>query len=436
MNPIDPAPRPSVLRLALRAGAVALARARFVLLVGGVLAVLAAWPALRNVWDKLTHPAPTGGAVSSDTEYWCPMCPGVASDWPGKCPVCNMALVRRQKGEMTPLPDGVVARVQLSPYRLQLAGVRTAPVEYRRLEVEAAVAGLLEAPPGSLASAPPLTLTADVFERDAVALTVGQEGRVACDARPGETFTGRVVEIGPAANPASGRRVRVQVDDPRGELRPGLYAAATFRTPLATLDPSRRFERWRWRDRVALGLLAGPDGALAALADAAVRQVLAREGLTLCVPESAVIDTGTRRVVYVESMAGMFDAVEVRLGRRCGDFYPVLGGLEPGQQVAAAGAVLLDAETRLNPSVAASYFGAGSRNSAAPPPPAAPGSPSEEDRLIAERQKVCPVTGNSLDAMGGPVKVVVDGRTVFVCCKACEKPLRAKPAEYLSKLPK
>jgi hypothetical protein len=431
MNPIDSAPRPSVLRLALRAGAVALARARFVLLVGGVLAVLAAWPALRNAWDKLTHPAPTGGAVSSDTEYWCPMCPGVASDWPGKCPVCNMALVRRQKGEMTPLPDGVVARVQLSPYRLQLAGVRTAPVEFRRLEAEATVAGLLEAPS--------LTLTADVFERDAAALRIGQVGQVSCDALPGETFTGRVVELSPAANPAAGRRARVEVDNPRGELRPGLYAAATFRTPLAALESSQRFERERWRDRVAVGLLAGPDGALAALADAAVRRALAGAGLTLCVPESAVIDTGTRRVVYVESMAGMFDAVEVRLGRRCGDFYPVLGGLEPGQRVAAAGAVLLDAETRLNPNVAASYFGAGSRTAAAPPPASpvpAPGSLSEEDRLLAEKQKVCPVTGNPLDAMGGPVKVVVDGRVVFVCCQACEKPLRAKPAEYFRKLPK
>ena len=90
---------------------------------------------------------PDGGAVSSDTEYWCPMCPGVVSDWPTKCPVCSMTLVRRQKGEMTPLPDGVVARVQLSPYRIQLAGVRTSAVEFRRLECEVVVPGLLESLP-------------------------------------------------------------------------------------------------------------------------------------------------------------------------------------------------------------------------------------------------------------------------------------------------
>jgi hypothetical protein len=415
----------------LRAAAVVLARARFLLLVGGVLAVLAAWPVLRNAWDKLTRAAPTGGAVSSATEYWCPMCPGVVSDWPSKCPVCNMALVRRQKGEMTPLPDGVVARVQLSPYRLMLAGVRTAPVEFRKLEAETTVAGLLEAPPGSLGSSPPLTLSAEVFERDAAGLRVGQQGTAVCDAAPADALTCHVVDVGPAPD----RRVRVRVDNPRGDLRPGLFVAARFRTPVAHLDSSARFERERWRDRVALGAIAGTDATLVALTDAAVRQALAREGLCLCVPESAVIDTGTRRVVYVESMPGMFDAVEVRLGRRYGDYYPVVSGLEPGQQVAAAGAVLLDAETRLNPSVAASYFGAATRGSSPPPSPG-PGSASDEDRLLAERQKLCPVTGEPLDSMGGPVKLVVDGRTVFVCCKSCEKPLRAKAAQYLPKLPK
>jgi hypothetical protein len=423
----------STIRIVSRAAAVALVRARFLLLVGGLLAVLAAWPLLRNVWDKLTLAAPTGGAVSSATEYWCPMCPGVVTDWPTKCPVCNMALVRRQKGEMTPLPDGVVARVQLSPYRLLLAGVRTAPVEFRRLEAEAAVAGLLEALPDSLGSSPPLTLSADVFEYDAAMLQIGQKGTVTCDAFPGETFTGRITGIDPATNPASGRRVRVRVDNSHGDLRPGLYAAVRFRTPVAHLESSGRFERNRWRDRVAVGTVASPDAALMALTDVAVRRVLAQEGLTLCVPETAVIDTGTRQVVYVETMPGMFDAVEVRIGRRYGDFYPVVAGLEPGQRVATAGAVLLDAETRLNPSVAASYFGAVTRD-AVPVP--APASSSDADRLLAERQRLCPVTGEPLDSMGGPVKVVVDGRAVFVCCKSCEKPLRAKAAEYLPKLPK
>jgi membrane fusion protein, copper/silver efflux system len=442
--PCPPAPQPARRWLPLRAGAVVLARARFLLLVGGLLGLIAAWPFLQNYWAKLTGTAPTGGTVSPDTEYWCPMCPGVVSDWPTKCPVCNMTLVRRQKGEMTPLPDGVVARVQLSPYRLQLAGVRTSAVEYLRMEYEVTAAGFLEAVPGSGGESP-LFLAADVFERDAEMLSVGQEGQVSCDARPGETAAGRIAEITPAAVPAAGRRVRVRVENPRAELRPGQYAAAKFRTPVARLDSHRRLELERWRDRAAVGFTLASlgriecppsEGPLFALVDAGVRHAAARQGFALGVPESAVIDTGTRQVVYVESMPGTFDAVEVRLGRRCGDFYPVRSGLELGHRVATAGAVLLDAETHLNPSVAASYFGSGSRPPAAPQKPAAPSSPAPDDRQLIARQKLCPVSGEDLDSMGGPVKVVVNGRVVFVCCKSCEKPLVEKPEKYLPKLPK
>ncbi|MBX9584206.1 MAG: efflux RND transporter periplasmic adaptor subunit [Gemmataceae bacterium] len=423
-----PPPRRSPARVLFGAVAVVLARSRFLVLVCGLLGLIAVWPFARAYWGKLTRPDPAAGSISSDTEYWCPMCPGVVSAWPAKCPVCFMGLVRRQKADMTPLPDGALARVQLSPYRVQLAGLRTAPVEYRRLEYEAVVAGRLEADPKGSAAAPGFLLVGDVFDRDAALVSPGQEGAVACDACPGESFVGRVLEVVPGPS----TRVRVRVDDPRGDLRPGAYAAATFRTPAAALPAFRRLEQERWRD--ALALTVAPSRTAGVLLDAAARQAAARAGLTLCVPEPAVIDTGTRRVVYVETMPGTFDATEVVVGRRCGDFYPVRAGVEPGQRVATAGAVLLDAETRLNPALAATYFGAGAK-APTPPVPSAPASPDAEDARLAARQKVCPVTKEPLDSMGGPVKLVVDGRVVFICCKGCEKAVRAKPAEYLRDLP-
>ena len=266
---------------------------------------------------------------------------------------------------------------------------------------------------------------------------------MSCDACPGETVTGRVVDITPAAVPAAGKRVRVRVENPRGDLRPGLYAAAKFRTPVARADAHKRLELERWRERAAAGLALGTlgrfdgplyEGPLFALLDAGARQAAARGGLVLGVPESAVIDTGALRVVYVESMPGVFDAVEVRLGRRCGDFYPAYSGLEWGQRVATAGAVLLDAESRLNPSVAASYFGSGPRPQAATQN--APAAPASDDRQLIARQKICPVSGEDLYSMTGPVKVIVQGRVVFVCCKSCEKPLLKDPEQYLPKLPK
>jgi YHS domain-containing protein len=57
-----------------------------------------------------------------------------------------------------------------------------------------------------------------------------------------------------------------------------------------------------------------------------------------------------------------------------------------------------------------------------------------EDRALAERQKVCPVTGKPLGSMGVPYKVTVKGRTVFLCCGGCEEKLRKDADKYLAKL--
>ncbi|MBI1824837.1 MAG: efflux RND transporter periplasmic adaptor subunit [Planctomycetes bacterium] len=85
---------------------------------------------------------------------------------------------------------------------------------------------------------------------------------------------------------------------------------------------------------------------------------LAKVEKTLSVLVSAVINTGTRKVVYRETDPGTFDMLEVKVGKRAGEFYPVLAGLEAGDHVATAGAFLVDAENRLNPAASAQFFGA------------------------------------------------------------------------------
>jgi len=171
----------------------------------------------------------------------------------------------------------------------------------------------------------------------------------------------------------------------------------------------------------------------------------------VAVPETAVVDTGSRRVVFVETMPGMFDGVEVTLGPRCGDFFPVLAGLEPGQKVATVGAFLIDAEARLSRNVATSYFGAARSTGSDPAggdPATADVRPVEKpkskkpaasklsavDQQLVRQQKICPVTGAALDSMGGPIAVDVQGRRVFICCKGCEAPLKKDPEKYLAKL--
>lgn len=59
---------------------------------------------------------------------------------------------------------------------------------------------------------------------------------------------------------------------------------------------------------------------------------------------------------------------------------------------------------------------------------------STEDRALAENQKICPVSGEPLGAMGAPKKISVAGHDVFICCQGCEKELTSEPDKYLAKL--
>lgn len=59
---------------------------------------------------------------------------------------------------------------------------------------------------------------------------------------------------------------------------------------------------------------------------------------------------------------------------------------------------------------------------------------SPADRALAEKQKVCPVSGEPLGSMGKPVKVSAKGRTVFLCCDGCEESIKKDPDKYLAKL--
>jgi hypothetical protein len=486
------------------AGRVLLVRLRFLAVPLVAFALVASWPVLRNDWDTLTrhdHGAEAGASsISQDTEYFCPMCPGVVSDWPGKCPVCNMTLVRRKRGEAAPLPDGVIARMQLSPYRVQLAGIDTSPVGYRPLVREVEACGFIESDgedPGRLWVRP------EVFTRDLPLLHEGAAAEVTCDAFPGHApFPARVRRVGAIA--AGGRsvlRAHVALEGPARELRPGMLVTVHVKVPVQQMEPFRSLptgtpprrpgeprtvyvcpdhpdvieERPGRCPRDQKELVPQPlednqclgwwcpmhphvtaDHPGATCPECGGMKLVLRiisyspPGQVLSVPESAVIDTGAKKVVFVESMPGMYDGVEVVLGPRCGDAYPIVSGLEAGQRVVTAGAFLLDAETRLNPSVAASYFGAGRSPTPAAEPHEAPSSvpetPAEDkitraleklapaERELARKQKVCPVTGSRLGSMGPPPSVVVEGRTVFLCCKGCMDELRKDPAKYLAKL--
>lgn len=468
-------------------------RLRFLGIVAVLFLLVGKWDVLQNHWSRALRWLAGAGTpeqgVSADTQYFCPMCPGVLSFWPAKCPVCNMPLVRRESGDAPLLPEGVTARMQFSPYRLQLAGICTAPVEYRALQREVVALGVVrsdEASNANDAETERVVVEADLAEADAIRLAPGNSAAVISRELPAlGPWSGKVTAIEPQVAALTQRiRVRLSVECPRKDLLPGSLVEARFAISVADLEPFRSLPRNPPprapgdprsvyacpdhadvialrpgkcpRDELDLAPKPLADNQRVAFWCPMHPSVTATEnghacqecrgmkllpriityapsGQVLAAPESAMIDTGEHQIVYVEIAPGMFDGVAVKVGPRAGGFVSIVKGLEAGQRVAAVGAFLVDAETRLNPHLAAAYFGAG-KGAAASPPPSAKAAESSKpekdylaaldlspaDRALAERQRVCPVTKLPLGSMGALVRVEgKDGRVVFLCCEGC-----------------
>src|SRR5262249_58941009 len=76
-------------------------------------------------------------------------------------------------------------------------------------------------------------------------------------------------------------------------------------------------------------------------------------GKRLAVPEDAVLNSGVRKLVFVDKGSGHFEPKEVKLGAKMNDYYQVLSGLEEGEKVASSSAFLLDSESRLSEAMGA-----------------------------------------------------------------------------------
>lgn len=148
-----------------------------------------------------------------------------------------------------------------------------------------------------------------VPEAQSQGIRVGQRATARLPALPGQLIEGEITAVLPEANAASRTlRVRVELPNPDGLLRPGLTAQAS---------------------------LAGGD-------DASV----------LLIPGEAVIRTGRRSLVMLAEPGGRYRPVEVETGRESGSQTVILRGLEEGQQVVASGQFLLDSEASLRGIVA------------------------------------------------------------------------------------
>ncbi len=147
-------------------------------------------------------------------------------------------------------------------------------------------------------------LESEVHERDLRFLGVGDHMEVKVDAWPGEMIEGRVTWISPEMDRERRTvRFRVELPNPEGRLRPGMFGVAT------------------------------------------THLMMASDGVT--VPRDAVHHTGTRSVVFVRTGEGRFEIREVETGASAGDRVEILSGVEEGEQVVARAGFVLDADSRL-----------------------------------------------------------------------------------------
>lgn len=147
-------------------------------------------------------------------------------------------------------------------------------------------------------------VVADVYEQDLALLKTGAKASVTIDAYPGKTFNGTITYVYPALK-AETRTVpvRIELPNPGQLLKPAMFAQV----------------------------------ALAAGGNAPV----------LTVPDSAVIDSGTRRIVLVQKGEGRFEPREVKTGARGDGHVEVTEGVRDGERVVVAANFLIDAESNL-----------------------------------------------------------------------------------------
>jgi Cu(I)/Ag(I) efflux system membrane fusion protein len=302
-------------------------------------------------------------------------------------------------------------------------------------------------------------LMLELFPEDAATVRYGHRVEARAQSLPGRVFTGRVAFIDPVVDPATRTvGVRVVIPNPEGLLRVGDYAKAGIEVPVSgDGQPAQGVY-----DAELAGKWISPrhphvvESAPGQCRVCGVDLVPAENfgftsdpgiaGEVLVVPRSAVLMAGGNSVVYVETEPGRFELRRVTLGPHSGAQTVIASGVQAGEQVAVAGNFLIDSQMQLagNPSLIDPNKVVGNQGTketegteeTSDEVIVALSTLSAEDRLLAEQQRICPVTEMPLGSMGAPPKIELNGRSIFLCCAGCEAMLRADPEKYLANLSK
>lgn len=150
-------------------------------------------------------------------------------------------------------------------------------------------------------------IDAAIYEYEVPLIKLGQEAAVDLSYAPGEILRGKVSYIYPYLDEKTRTvRVRLEFPNPHAALKPGMYADVVLK---------------------------------------------AEGGEALAVPQTAVLDTGSRKLVFVSRGDGRFDPREIKTGYLASGYYQVLEGLKPGEKVVTSANFLIDSESQLSTAV-------------------------------------------------------------------------------------
>lgn len=150
-------------------------------------------------------------------------------------------------------------------------------------------------------------IDAAIYEYEVPLIKLGQDAMVDLSYAPGEVLRGKVSYVYPYLDDKTRTvRVRLEFPNPHTALKPGMYADVVLK---------------------------------------------AERGDALAVPQTAVLDTGSRKLVFVSRGEGRFDPREIKTGYLAGGYYQVLEGLAEGEKVVTSANFLIDSESQLSTAI-------------------------------------------------------------------------------------
>jgi len=225
--------------------------------------------------------------------WYCPMHPHYTSDHPGQCPICGMTLVKKREEIQKQgfAVDGYTTVVVNTPQQ-QLVGVKTIVIGKNELVKTIRAAGQYQG-----------EVYAQVFEIDLEFIKIGQKAIVELPAYH-QKYEGKIAGIDSSIDETS-RTTRVRIwlkHVNQRQLKSNMFVNVELPVNL---------------------------------------------GEGIIVPREAVLDTGLRKIVFVQKDQGTFEPREIQTGMETDDGFEVKSGLTEGEQIVVSGNFLLDSESRV-----------------------------------------------------------------------------------------